>query len=69
VKQPSKTAVILAETEGFGHVSKCECGAIHVVAAGLEATFSPDAYRLFVDLILKSEPSFAASEDLPPLSN
>jgi hypothetical protein len=69
VKQLSKTAVILSETDGFGHVSKCECGAIHVVAGSLEATFTPDAYRLFVDLILKSEPSFAASEDLPPLAN
>jgi hypothetical protein len=39
-----------------------------VVAGSLEATFTPDAYRLFVDLILKSEPSFAASEDLPPLA-
>jgi hypothetical protein len=69
MKQPSPTAVIFSETEGFGHVSKCECGAIHVVAGSLEATFSPSAYRLFVDLILKSEPSFAASEDLPLLSN
>jgi hypothetical protein len=53
-----KIAVILADHEGFGRVTKCECGAIHVQVGPINVTFSADAYMQFVDLVNSSVPNF-----------
>jgi hypothetical protein len=62
-------AIILAEGEEFGRVMECECGAIHLEAGPLDASFSPDAYRHFANLILASAaPPLRKEDDLARLA-
>jgi hypothetical protein len=56
-------AIILAEREGFGRVTKCECGAIHLQVGDLNASFSPDAYAEFVDLVRTSASSSQGTDE------
>jgi len=57
-------AIILAEREGFGRVTKCECGAIHLQVGDLNASFSPDAYEEFVDLVRASASSSQGTDEM-----
>jgi hypothetical protein len=61
-----ETAMILAEEEGAGCVTKCECGAIHVQVGPVNATFTPPAFVQFVGLVNASLPKFEGSAPAGP---
>ena len=62
----NETAMILAEEEGLGRVTKCDCGAIHVQVGPVNVTFSPDAFVQFVGLVNASLPNFEATTPVRP---
>jgi hypothetical protein len=62
----NETAMILADEEGLGRVTKCDCGAIHVQVGPVNVTFSPDAFVQFVGLVNASLPNVEAATPARP---